>query len=106
MAEHEAGYVVVDTWRIRPGKEAEIVSVLTEIRQRFLAVPGIVSVDFAHFEDDPSRILVVFRYADAAARATFVATDDLKATMTRLSEYWEFDGIAVRGNAISHGSEK
>jgi quinol monooxygenase YgiN len=106
MAEHEAGYVVVDTWRIRPGKEAEIVPVLTEIRQRFLAVPGVVSIDFAHFEDDASRILVVFRYADAAARTAFVATDDLKATMKRLSDYWEFDGIAVRGDALPHGGEK
>jgi quinol monooxygenase YgiN len=106
MTEHAAGYVVVDTWRIKPGKESEIVSVLTEIRQRFLAVPGVVSIDFAHFEDDASRILVVFRYADAAARTAFVATDDLKATMTRLSEFWEFDGVAIRGDAISHGGEK
>ena len=101
MAEHEAGYVVVDTWHIRPGKEEEIIPVLDEIRQRFRAVPGIASVDFAHFDGDPSRILVVFRYVDAAARAAFVATEDLKATMTRLSEFWEFDGIAVRGVTIA-----
>jgi quinol monooxygenase YgiN len=103
MADQAAGYVVVDTWQIRPGKEAEILSVLDEIRQRFRAVPGIVSVDFAHFDGDASRILVVFRYADAAARAAFVATDDLKATMTRLSEFWEFDGIAIRGITIPGG---
>ncbi len=96
MGEQDAGFVVVDTWRVKPGKEAEIVPVLAEIRERFLTVPGIVSIDFARFEADPSRILVVFRYRDAAARAAFVATDDLKATMARLGEFWGFDGIAIR----------
>jgi quinol monooxygenase YgiN len=100
MAEQEAGYVVVDTWRVKPGREADIIPVLAEIRQRFLAVPGIVSVDFGRIDGDPGRILVVFRYADAAAREAFVATEGLKATMTRLSEYWDFDGIAVRGPNI------
>ena len=52
---------------VKPGKEAEIASVLAEIRQRFLTVPGIVSVDFAHIDGDPGRYLVVFRYRDAAA---------------------------------------
>ena len=103
MTGQDAGYVVVDTWRVRPGKETEIVPVLAEIRERFLAVPGIISVDFAHFDGDPGRILVVFRYADAAARAAFVATDDLKATMSRLSDYWEFDGVGIRGVTIPHG---
>lgn len=96
MTETEANYVVVDTWRVKAGKETEIVPVLNDIRQRFLTVPGIVSIDFAHIDGDAGRILVVFRYQDAAARAAFVGTEDLKATMTRLSDYWEFDGIAVR----------
>src|SRR5512135_2211614 len=100
MATQAAGFVVVDTWRIRPGKEAEIVPVLAEIRQRFLSVPGIVSIDFTHVEDDPGRILVVFRYVDSGARTAFVATDELKATMTRLSGFWEFDGVAVRGVSL------
>jgi quinol monooxygenase YgiN len=100
MAEQEAGYVVVDTWRVKPGREADIIAVLAEIRQRFLAVAGILSVDFGHIDGDPGRILVVFRYADAAAREAFVATEDLKATMTQLSAYWDFDGIAVRGTNI------
>lgn len=100
MVEQDAGYVVVDTWRVKPGKEAEIVSALAESRRRFLDVPGIRSVDYAHVDDDPGRILVVFRYADKAAREAFVATDDLKATMVHLSTYWDFDGTAVRGTSI------
>lgn len=97
MVEQEVGFVVVDTWRVKPGKEAEIAAVLTESRQRFVTVPGIVSVDFAHIDGDASRYLVVFRYADAAAREAFVSTEDLKATMTRLRELWDFDGTSHRG---------
>jgi quinol monooxygenase YgiN len=97
MAEQDVGYVVVDTWRVKPGKEGEIAAVLAEVRQRFLTAPGVVSIDFAHIEGDPGRYLVVFRYRDAAAREAFVATDDLKATMTRLRELWDFDGTSHRG---------
>lgn len=97
MIEDEAGYVVVDTWRVKRGKEAELASALAGIRQRFLIVPGIRSVDFAQIDGDTSRYLVIFRYRDAAAREAFVSTDDLKATMARLSQLWDFDGIALHG---------
>jgi quinol monooxygenase YgiN len=100
MTGRDAGYVVVDTWRVKAGKEAEIIPILAETRRRFLDVPGIRSVDYAHVDGDPGRILVVFRYADKATREAFVATDDLKATMTRLSDYWESDGLICRGVAI------
>jgi quinol monooxygenase YgiN len=96
MAEHEVGFVVVDTWRVKPGKAAEIAALLAEIRQRFLTVPGIVSVDFAHIDGDPSHYLVVFRYTDMAAREAFVSTEDLQSTMARLRELWDFDGISLQ----------
>lgn len=104
MAEQDVGFVVVDTWRVKPGKEAEIVAVLAEVRQRFLTVPGIVSVDFAHIDGDAGRYLVVFRYADAAARAAFVSTDDLKSTMTRLRALWDFDGTSLQGINMQRGA--
>jgi quinol monooxygenase YgiN len=101
MTGQDAGYVVVDTWRVKPGKEAEIIPILAEARRRFLAVPGVLSVDYARVDGDPGRILVVFRYADKATREAFVATEDLKATMTRLSAFWDFDGTAIHGRDIA-----
>lgn len=103
MAEQDVGFVVVDTWRVKPGKEEEIASVLDEVRRRFLAMPGIVSIDFAHIDGDARRYLVVFRYADAAAREAFVSTDDLKATMARLGELWDFDGTSLRAVTMRRG---
>lgn len=101
MTGDDAGYVVVDTWRVKSGKEAELGTALAEMRQRFLTVPGVVSVDFAQVDGDASRYLVVFRYRDAAAREAFVNTEDLKATMARLRELWDFDGTALRGINLS-----
>jgi quinol monooxygenase YgiN len=101
MAEGDAGYVVVDTWRVKPGKEDELAALLRALRRRFLTLPGILSVDFAQIDGDPSRYLVVFRYTDAAARERFVATDDLKATMAQLAHLWDFDGTSYRGMPIS-----
>lgn len=100
MGEREVGYVVVDTWRVKPGKEVEIAPVLDEARQRFLTAPGIVSIDFARIDNDPRRYLVVFRYTDAAAREAFVGTEDLKATMARLRELWDFDGTSHQAVAM------
>src|SRR4051812_33937087 len=97
MDAREAGYVVVDTWRVKPGEEAEITAVLAEVRQRFLTVPGIISIDFAHIDSDPRHYLVVFRYVDAAAREAFAQTEDLTRTMARLGELWDFDGTSHRG---------
>lgn len=103
MAEQDVGYVVVDTWRVKPGREEEIATVLDGARRRFLTVPGIVSVDFAHIDGDASRYLVVFRYPDAAAREAFVSTEDLKATMARLRELWDFDGTSHRAVTMPRG---
>ncbi len=96
MVERNVGFVVVDTWQVKPGKEAEIATLLDGIRQQFLIVPGIVSIDFAYIDNDPRRYLVVFRYTDAAAREAFVTTENLKAAMARLRELWDFDGTSYQ----------
>ena len=52
MPSLDAGYVVVDLWRAKPGKEDELKRVLTQARRRFRAYPGIISVDYAHLDGD------------------------------------------------------
>jgi quinol monooxygenase YgiN len=95
----EAGYVVVDLWHVKPGKEDELKRVLAQARQRFRAYPGIISVDYAHLDGDESRYLVVFRYTDQETREAFVSTDDLKSTMARLSHLWALAGPVYKGAA-------
>jgi heme-degrading monooxygenase HmoA len=95
----QAGYVVVDVWRVKPGKEDAIRSVLATAQRQFSEFPGIVSIDYALVDGDPSRYLVVFRYRDQQAREEFVATSELKETMNRLRDYWDLDGIFFRGPA-------
>jgi len=99
MPSLDAGYVVVDLWRAKPGKEDELKRVLTQARRRFRAYPGIISVDYAHLDGDESRYLVVFRYTDQQTREAFVSTDDLKSTMARLSQLWALEGPVYKGAA-------
>jgi len=99
----EVGFVVVDTWQVKPDKKAEIAVALDEIRQQFLTFPGIVSIDFAHIDNDPRRYLVVFRYTDAAAREAFVNTDDLKGAMARLRDLWDFAGTSYQAMTMRRG---
>ncbi len=90
-------FVVVDIWRVKAGKHDEVREVLSEAGYLFRARPGVLSVDFTLLDNDPDRYLVVFRYADAAARESFVATDVLKATMARLSELWDLESPIYTG---------
>ena len=99
MPSQETGYVVVDIWRVKPGKEDEIKGVLAQARQRFRFYPGIVSVDYAHIEGDETRYLVVFRYESRQAREAFVSTDDLKSTMVRLGQLWDLESPTYKGPA-------
>jgi heme-degrading monooxygenase HmoA len=92
-----SAYVVVDIWRVKPGRHAELREVLTESGARFRTMSGVLSVDYTLVEGDPDRYLVVFRYADAAAREAFVATDELRSTMSRLRDLWDLESPIYRG---------
>jgi quinol monooxygenase YgiN len=103
MQVHETSvFVVVDIWRVKPGKHAELRAILTESGAQFRTMPGVLSVDYTLLEGDPDRYLVVFRYADAAARETFVATDKLKETMSRLNELWELESPIYKGTPAGY----
>jgi len=98
MQDHDTSvYVVVDIWRVKPGKSVELRAVLTESGARFRSMPGVLSVDYTLLEGDPDRYLVVFRYADAAAREAFVATDELRSTMSRLRDLWDLESPIYKG---------
>jgi heme-degrading monooxygenase HmoA len=84
-------FVVVDIWRVKPGNSAEVQRTLAEAGGLFRGRPGVLSVDFTHLDGDPDRYLVVFRYASEEARQSFVATDDLKDVLMRLSQLWELE---------------
>lgn len=73
---------------------------LTESAALFRTMPGVLSVDYTLLEIDPDRDLVIFRYADAASREAFVATDDLKDTMTRLHELWDLERPLDTGTPV------
>jgi quinol monooxygenase YgiN len=90
-------FVVVDIWRVKPGKRDEVRALLTEAGQIFRSRPGVLSVDFTLLDNDPDRYLVVFRYADAGAREQFVATDELKSVMARLTELWDLESPIYMG---------
>jgi heme-degrading monooxygenase HmoA len=97
----QPAYVVVDFWRARPGREAELEQALAESAADFRTQSGVLSVDFTRVEDDPGRYLVIFRYDSAAARAAFVSTELVRDALTRLGEYWELDSAVYRGAPMS-----
>ncbi len=99
MAE-TAGYVVVDIWRAKPGKKDQVDRLLVAAAQRFRRQPGIVSVDYARLEEQPDMYLVIFRYVDKAAREAFVATEDLRSTMTELRQVWDLESPVYRGETF------
>ena len=90
-------FVVVDLWRVKPGKREEVQQLLAEVGPLFRQQPGIRSVDFAHLDGDPERYLVVFRYVSREAREGFRGTDELKGTMARLSELWDLESPVYLG---------
>jgi quinol monooxygenase YgiN len=95
----QAGFVVVDIWKAKPGKEHELREVLAEAGALFRQVDGVLSVDYTTLKDDPDRYLVVFRYRDESTRESFVATDDLTSMMTRLRELWDLESPIYQGVA-------
>jgi quinol monooxygenase YgiN len=97
MSETSA-FVVVDLWRAKPGKRAELEATLAESARVFRQQPGVLSVDYTHLAGDPERYLVVFRYANRAAREDFRATDMLRATMERLAPLWDLEGDVMLGH--------
>ncbi|HUG16764.1 MAG TPA: antibiotic biosynthesis monooxygenase family protein [Thermomicrobiales bacterium] len=97
-------FVVVDFWRVRPGKRDALEQLLIESGPKFRRQPGVLSVDFTRLDDDPNRYLVVFRYQDAAAREAFVATEELKTTLARLSKLWDLDSPVHTGSPIERSA--
>ncbi len=95
-------FVVVDIWRVKPGMQAELEQVLAESGAQFRSMPGVLSVDFTLLDGDPDRYLVVFRYADAAAREAFVATDELRSTMARLRDLWDLESPIYQGTPVGY----
>ncbi len=99
MSANMAGFVVVDVWKVKPGKEESIKEVLAAAHRKFSERPEILSVDYCLAGGDPSRYLVVFRYTSEEAREAFVQTEELKATMQTLQDYWDLDDVFVKGPA-------
>lgn len=89
--QQQSVFVVVDIWRVKPGKRSEIEQLLTESGEAFRSRPGVLSVDFTHLDADPDRYLVVFRYESQQAREQFVNTDELRGVLARLSELWDLE---------------
>jgi quinol monooxygenase YgiN len=93
-------FVVVDIWRVRPGRHDELRRLLSESGRLFRARPGVLSVDYTLLDGDPDRYLVVFRYTDRQARESFVATAELKQTMAALSELWDLESPVYKGEPV------
>ena len=96
----QAGYVVVDIWRAKPGMVAEVDALLASIAAGFRAADGVVSVDYTRLEDSDDQYLVIFRYADKAARERCVETDELKSAMSALRQIWDLESPIYRGTAL------
>ena len=96
----QAGYVVVDVWRAKPGKVSEVDALLGSVIDQFRATDGIVSVDYARLQDSNDMYLVIFRYEDQQARERFVATGELKDTMAALRQVWDLESPIYRGTAL------
>lgn len=95
-----APHIVVDLWKVRPGQRETLEHLLRELVRQFRSQPEILSVDFTRLEDGPDRYLAVFRYESAEARKAFVATEELKASHSRLSDLWDLDSTVYRGDSI------
>jgi quinol monooxygenase YgiN len=98
--DNSSAFVVVDIWRVKPGKHDELREELARSGARFRTMPGVLSVDYTLLDNDPGRYLVVFRYTDAAAREAFVATDELRSTMTRLRDLWDLESPIYLGTPV------
>ncbi|CAN5621551.1 hypothetical protein BH23CHL2_BH23CHL2_05960 [soil metagenome] len=96
----QAGYVVVDIWRAKPGKRDDVDRLLVAAAGRFRAVDGIISVDYARLDDQPDMYLVVFRYLSKEAREAFQQNEDLISTMADLRQVWDLESPIYRGETF------
>lgn len=103
MRDEIAGFVVVDTWNVKPGKEQEIKPVLAKAHREFSAHPEILSVDYCLVDGRPDQYLVIFRYTSEEARERFVASQELTSTMETLRKYWDLGNVYVKGPAADLG---
>jgi heme-degrading monooxygenase HmoA len=90
-------FVVVDLWTVKAGKRGELETLLAEAAPVFRSMPGVLSVDFAHRDNDPDRYLVVFRYSSEDAREALQQSEALRNVMARLQPLWDLDGSIVKG---------
>jgi len=93
-----SAFVVVDLWRAKPGKQAQLTATLAESARVFREQPGVLSVDYTHLGGDPDRYLAVFRYASQAARDAFRSTDALRDTMDQLTLLWDLESDVMLGH--------
>ncbi|MEZ4521044.1 MAG: antibiotic biosynthesis monooxygenase [Thermomicrobiales bacterium] len=96
----DAGYVVVDIWRAKPGMVEEVDRLLIAAAERFRSLEGIVSVDYARLDDQPDMYLVIFRYTTKDARESFQESDELRATMSALRQVWDLESPIYRGQTF------
>lgn len=98
---NQAGYVVVDIWRAKPGMVDEVDRLLVAAAERFQSINGIVSVDYARLDDHPNMYLVVFRYTSRDAREAFQDTEELRSTMAELRQVWDLESPIYRGETFA-----
>ena len=79
---------------------ADVDALLASMLDSFLAVDGVLSVDYTRLEETDDQYLVVFRYTDQAARERFVASAGLKDTMAALRQLWDLESPIYRGTAL------
>ena len=78
----------------------EVERLLIEAAERFRAIDGIVSVDYAHLDDRTDMYLVIFRYVSREVREAFQDTDELRSTMTALRQVWDLESPIYRGETF------
>jgi quinol monooxygenase YgiN len=98
---NQAGYVVVDVWRAKPGMSADVERLLIAAADRFRVRAGIVSVDYARLDEQADMYLVVFRYASKSARQAFQDTEELRSTMAELRQVWDLESPIYRGETFA-----
>ena len=99
MSANMAGFVVVDVWKVKPGKEESIKEVLAAAHRKFSERPEILSVDYCLADSRQNKYLVIFRYTSEDARERFIASEELTSTMETLREFWELGDVYVKGPA-------
>ncbi len=78
----------------------EVDQILIAAAERFRAIEGIVSVDYARVDDHPDMYLVIFRYVSKQFREEFQETEELRSTMAQLRQVWDLESPIFRGETF------